>query len=74
MTLEMARCHVKDQMKRERHRDRSGVRIIKAIKCGKTVGISVPVKINDNHNAIYGNNNARYSEEAGHEDRAYQGQ
>jgi hypothetical protein len=62
------------KMKREHHRNRFGVRTIKTVKSGKTLGISVLANINDNHNAIYGNDNAGYSEEAGHEDRAYQGQ
>jgi hypothetical protein len=62
------------KMKRERHCNRFGVRTIKAVKNGKAVGISAPANINDNHNAIYGNNNAGYGEEAGHKDRAYQGQ
>jgi hypothetical protein len=64
-TLEM-------KMKREHHRNRFDVRTNKAVKSGKAVGISAPANINGNHNAIYGNNNNRYSEKAGHEDRAYQ--
>jgi hypothetical protein len=65
---------LKMKMKREHHHNRFGVRTIKAIKSGKTLGISLSADINDNHNAIYGNNNARYGEEAGHKDCAYQGQ
>jgi hypothetical protein len=74
MTMEMGRRHVKDEDGRECHRNRFDVRTIKAVKSGTTVGISVRAEINDNHNAIYGNNNAGYGEEAGHKDRAYQGQ
>ncbi len=86
MTLEMARCQVKDKIKRERHCNMFGVRTIKAVKSGKhcqdhqdhqkrqALGRSGLADINDNHNAIYGNNDAGYGEEAGHEDRAYQSQ
>jgi hypothetical protein len=82
MTLETARCHVKDKIKRECHRDMFGVRTIKAVKSGKhywdhqghqkrqALGRSGPTNINDNHNAIYGNNNTWYGEEAGHKDQA----
>ena len=62
------------KMKRECHRNRFGVRTNKAVKSGKAVGTSALVDINDNHNAIYGNINAGYGEEAGHKDHAYQGQ
>ncbi len=86
MTLETARCHVKDKIKRERHRNMFGVRTIKAVKSGKhcqdhqghqkrqALGRLRPADIHDNHNTIYGNDNARYGEEAGHEHRAYQSQ
>jgi hypothetical protein len=62
------------KLKRGCHRNRFCVRTNKAIKSGKAVGISAPADIDENHNAIYGNNDAGYSEEAGHKDRAYQGQ
>jgi hypothetical protein len=86
MTLEMARCHVKDKIMREHHRDMFGVRTIKAIISGKhcqdhqghqkwqALGRSGLANINDNHNAIYGNNDTGYGEKAGHKDQAYQSQ
>ncbi len=66
-TLEM-------KMKSECHCNRLGVRTNKAINSGKAVGISAPANVNDNHNTIYGNIDAGYGDEAGHKDRAYQGQ
>jgi hypothetical protein len=61
-------------MKGERHRNRLDVWTNKVIQSGKTVGVSAPADVNDNYNAIYGNNNAGYGDEAGHKDPAYQGQ
>ncbi len=42
----------------------------KAVLSGKAIGISAPAKVNDDNDAIYGYDNAGYSDAATHDDRA----
>jgi hypothetical protein len=51
----------------------SRARTNKVIQSGKAVGISVLAHIDDK-DAIYGDNNTGYGDEATHKDPAYQGQ